>query len=512
MILIIDFGSQTAHLIGRRVRDFGVEVEIVHPEDAVPAINAHKPKGIILSGGPSSVYGKSALLVDKKVFEMGVPVLGICYGLQLMAHLLGGKVTPGKKKEYGPTKLTITTQNILFKGLPEAIDVWMSHFDEVLVPPRSAVITGSTPTVHVGSYADEVNKFYGVQFHPEVHHTPLGSTILSNFIFEICKEKSVKKQIDIDSLISDMRQVIGTGKAACALSGGIDSTVAAVLTYRAIGDNLTCYYVDTGLMRLGETEAVVSFIRAHFKLPIYVIDAQDEFLKNLKGVSDPEKKRKIIGESFIRVFEKEALRRAQGKPKEVPKFLVQGTIYPDVIESKGTKHADMIKTHHNVGGIPTKHGFKIVEPLRMFYKDEVREIARTLGFPKEAITRHVFPGPGLAVRIIGEVTKEKLEILKKADAIVVDEIKKAGLYDQIWMAFAVLTGVKSTGVTGDERKYGETVALRIIESKDTMTADWVRLPYEVLASISNRIVTEVYEVVRVVYDITTKPPATMEWE
>lgn len=508
MILIIDFGSQTTHLIGRRIKELGVHVEITTPMDALSGLKRHKPRGIILSGGPASTYGANALLVDKKIFEAGIPVLGICYGLEVMGQMLGGKVAPGKKKEYGSTEFTLLSPNSLFanwKKNKTTFIVWMSHFDQVVKPPTNCQIVGSTSDVPIAAFADEVRKFYGIMFHPEVHHTQYGKQILSNYVLGICKEISGKQKIDIDNLVSDIKKVIGKNSAVCALSGGIDSAVAAVLTHKAIGDKLTCFYVDTGLMRLGETDQVVETFKRHFNLNLKVIYAENIFLKALKGATDPEEKRKIIGEMFIRVFEKEA-------EKSGTKYLVQGTIYPDVIESKGTQHAHNIKTHHNVGGIPQKHGFKIVEPLRAFYKDEVREIAGDLGFPSEIIHRHVFPGPGLAVRIIGEVTSEKLDILRRADTIVVEELKKAGLYDEIWMGFAVFTGVKSTGVTGDERKYGETIAIRIIESKDTMTADWVRLPYGLLAKISSRIVTEVFEVVRVVYDITTKPPATMEWE
>lgn len=505
MILIVDFGSQTCHLISRRIREMGVEAEIVVPGKALAKIKEKKPKGIILSGGPSSVYGKEALLIDKEVFNFNIPVLGICYGLQVMAQMLGGQVSPGKKKEYGPTKLTIAVPGTLFQGLPSVTDVWMSHFDQVTAPPVSSRVIASTPTIKVAAFADEVHHRYGVQFHPEVHHTPEGTKILSRFIFDICQEIPEEAPIKIETLIDDLKITIGEKNAVAALSGGIDSAVAAVLTNKAIGKNLQCLYVDTGMMRLHETEQIRSFFKNNFNLPLKIISAEKEFLTALKGITDPEEKRKVIGETFIRIFEREAVKTGAD-------VLVQGTIYPDVIESKGSLHADKIKTHHNVGGIPSNNKFIIVEPLRKFYKDEVRKIAGELGFPDEIIHRHVFPGPGLAVRVIGEVTKEKLDILRKADAIVVEEIRKAGLYDSVWMAFAVFAGIKTTGVTGDERKYGETIAVRVIESKDTMTADWVRVPYDVLAKISNRIVTEVFEVVRVVYDITTKPPATMEWE
>jgi len=505
MILIVDFGSQTCHLIGRRIREMGIPVEIVLPDKALESVKKFRPKGIILSGGPASVYGKGAVLVDKELFAVGIPVLGICYGLQIAAYLLGGDVKPGKKKEYGPTEFELFTKHPLFEGVPTHSIVWMSHFDEVGKPPKGGIVIGSTPTVRVTAFVDDARKLYGVQFHPEVHHTQYGSTILTNFVTKICMEATSQHTYDVDGIVKRIRDRVGNRNAVCALSGGIDSAVAAVLTHRAIGDQLICLYVDTGMMRKGETEQIEEMFRKNFKLNLRTIHAEDEFLKALKGIIEPEKKRKVIGEMFIRVFEREAL-------KTKAAVLVQGTIYPDVIESKGTKHADTIKTHHNVGGIPSHHSFEIIEPLREFYKDEVRTIAKELGFPHAIVRRHVFPGPGLAVRLIGEVTKEKLDILRKADAIVVEEIKKAGLYDEIWMAFAVFTGIKTTGVAGDERKYGETIAIRVIESKDTMTADWVRLPYEVLAKISNRIVTEVYEVVRVVYDITTKPPATMEWE
>jgi GMP synthase (glutamine-hydrolysing) len=422
--------------------------------------------------------------------------------------MLGGKVAPGKKKEYGPTDFSLKKECTLFsnwKKNKKDFKVWMSHFDQVVEPPKGSVVVGSTPAVPVAAFADEVKKIYGIMFHPEVHHTQYGQDVLNNFVIKICGENPLLGTEKIEEIKEYLKKEIGDDKAVCALSGGIDSSVAAYLTHQVIGKNLTCFYVDTGMMRIGETEEVINTFKNKLKLPLVVIDGKKEFLKNLKGIIDPEKKRTVIGETFIRIFEREA-------KKIGAKILIQGTIYPDVIESQGTKHSHKIKTHHNVGGIPKKHGFKLVEPLRMLYKDEVRKIASESKFPPEMVNRHVFPGPGLAVRLIGEVTEKKLDILKRADKIVIEEIKKAGLYDKIWMAFAVYTGIKTTGVTGDERKYGELIAVRAIESKDTMTSDWVRLPYDVLAKISERIVTEVFEVVRVVYDITTKPPATMEWE
>ena len=508
MITIIDFGSQTTHLIGRRIRDLGVGIEIVLPQYALAAIKKSRPKGIVLSGGPASVYGQKALLIDKKVFELGIPALGICYGLEVIGQVLGGQVASGKRKEYGRTNFTLKNDCLLFSGWKNKhrrFAVWMSHFDQVMSLPKGMVNIGSTETVKHAAFADETKKIYAVMFHPEVYHTRYGQDILRNFLFKICQENQKIDREKIAEIKAYLQGNIGTKKAVCALSGGIDSTLAAYLTYEVIGKNLTCFYVDTGLMRRGETEEVRNNLKNKLKLPLSVIDAKGDFLRALKGVVDPEEKRKKIGETFIRVFEREA-------KKIKAEILIQGTIYPDVIESQGTKHSHKIKTHHNVGGLPEKHGFKIVEPLRSFYKDEVRQIAKQLKFPEEIIHRHVFPGPGLAVRIIGEVTEKKLEVLKKADAIVVEEIKKAGLYEKTWMAFAIFTGIKTTGVVGDERKYGETIAVRALESKDTMTADWSRLPYEVLQRISERITTEVFEVVRVVYDITTKPPGTMEWE
>ncbi|MBM3284197.1 glutamine-hydrolyzing GMP synthase, partial [Candidatus Gottesmanbacteria bacterium] len=446
MILIFDFGSQTTHLIARRIRELSVKAEIVDPKQALGKINKSKPKGIILSGGPAFVYRKNAPSIDKIIFSLDIPILGICYGLHLIAYLLEGKVVSGKK-EFGPAQLTILSTNHIFSRLPKKIPVWMSHGDEVTVIPSGFKLLASTPRVKYAAVADCKRKIYGIQFHPEVHHTPLGGKILKNFAFDICQETPSAQKIAFNAIIASLKTTIGKQKVVCALSGGIDSAVAAVLTSKAAGDNLTCFYVDTGLMREGETAEVVNTFREYFKLNLKVIQAEAIFLKNLKGITNPERKREIIGETFIRVFEKEVFHRFV--PEERAKFLVQGTIYPDVIESQGTKLADKIKTHHNVAGIPAKHSFTIIEPLRQFYKDEVREIAAQLDFPKQLINRHVFPGPGLAVRIVGEVTNKKLNILKRADAIVTDEIKKAKLYHQVWMAFAVLVGVKTTGVTGD---------------------------------------------------------------
>src|SRR4030042_3770974 len=485
MILVIDFGSQTTHLIARRINELGVKTEIVNPHEALSKIKSSLPKGIILSGGPSSVYGEQALLIDKELFKNNIPILGICYGLQLMSYLMGGKVVPGKKKEYGSTVFTICGQSILFENLPNTFNVWMSHFDQVIKPPSYAQVTGHTAAVDIAAFEDKERKRFGIQFHPEVQHTQYGQKILRNFVIGVCQEKTFQTKNNIEEIVNHIKDTIGMEKAVCALSEGIDSSVAAVLTHKAIGNNLTCYYVDTGFMRQNETEEVISTYQKNFHLNLKIIHAQGVFLKNLKGIIDPEKKRIIIGRIFIEIFEKAA-------KKEKIRYLIQGTIYPDVIESKGTKHAAKIKTNHNVGGIPSRHKFNIIEPLKLFYKDEVREIAGRLGFPRSLITRHAFPGPGLAVRIIGEGTKQKLNILRKADVIVTEEIKKAGLYNEVWMAFAILTGIKTTGVTGDERKYGETIAIRAVESKDAMTADFVRIPYDLLARISERITTEVF--------------------
>src|SRR3990167_4118687 len=504
MIIIVDFGSQTTHLISRRIRELGVEVEILNPEEAL--IKARNADGIIFSGGPASVYAKDAPTVDKKIFNLGIPILGICYGQQLMCQLLGGEVKPGFKKEYGPAIVRVQGTGYrvqLLENIPKQFNVWMSHGDEVVKIPQGFKTYGITKTIPHAVIADEKRKIYGIQFHPEVVHTEYGMKFLENFL-KICGMTPKKSQIDkkfVDSLIKDIADSLGNEKAICALSCGVDSSVAALLVHKAVGKSLISIYVDSGLMRQGETDTLREVFGKYYKMDIQIIDAKKEFLKALKGITDPEQKRKVIGKIFIEVFEKEA--------KEIKaKFLVQGTIYPDVIESAGTKHAQNIKSHHNVGGLPENMNLFLIEPLRNFYKDEVRIIGEILGLPKSITQRQPFPGPGLAVRIIGEVTAEKLKILRKADAIVQEGLKDI----KLWQAFAVFTGIKTTGVRGDQRAYGETIAIRAIEAKDAMSANFAHLPYEVLEKISVRIVTEVPEVNRVVYDITTKPPATMEWE
>ncbi len=507
MIILIDFGSQTTHLIGRRIRELGVGCEIITPEESLQKIKKIKPKGIILSGGPADVFDENAPIVDTEIFELGIPVLGICYGHQLVGYLLKGEVKTGVKKEFGPATLFISKYSKLLEGLPETSAAWMNHGNEVTRLPIGFIENAKTSTKPFAAISNENKKLYAIQFHPEVVHTQFGMQILENFL-KICGLKVKKSEINkefIENMISDIKDSIKDMKAICALSGGVDSSVAALLVHSAIGKNLTSIYIDSGLMREGETDVLREVFAKHFKMNVLIIDAKREFLKALKGIVDPEEKRKAIGKTFIEFFEKEA-------KKLNADVLVQGTIYPDVIESKGSKHAQKIKSHHNVGGLPENMKLILVEPLRQFYKDEVRKIGRIINLPGSITNRQPFPGPGLAVRVIGEVTEEKLEILKKADKIVREEIEKSGWNKKLWQFFAIFAGIKTTGVKGDARFYGETIAIRAIEAKDAMSANFAKLPYEILGKISVRIVTEVKEVNRVVYDITNKPPSTMEWE
>ncbi|MBI5475799.1 MAG: glutamine-hydrolyzing GMP synthase [Ignavibacteriales bacterium] len=508
-ILILDFGSQYTQLIARRVRELGVYSELVPFDISIEKIKAINPKGIILSGGPSSVYEKDSPQPDRQIFELNIPVLGICYGLQIIAHHLGGKVDTQLRKEYGAAELIVNDSSDLFNGIENGkTKVWMSHGDALTKIPDSFEIIARSENAPICSIRNVQKKIYGVQFHPEVVHTTEGTKIISNFLYKICGcGGGWNAGYFIDHKINEIKEIVGDQNVICALSGGVDSSVLAVLLHKAIGDQLFCIHVNNGLMRKNESEKVVELYRNKFHLNLDYVNASDLFLKKLYGISDPERKRKIIGETFIEVFEKEA--------KKIGKvgFLAQGTLYPDVIESvsfKGPSH--IIKTHHNVGGLPEKMNLKLIEPFRELFKDEVRETGKMLGIPEEFIERHPFPGPGLAVRIIGELTEDKLNLLREAEDIFIDEIRKNGLYKNIWQAFAVLLPVQSVGVMGDQRTYENVIALRAVTSIDGMTADWAVIPHEILAGISNRIVNEVRGINRVVYDISSKPPSTIEWE
>lgn len=525
MIIIVDFGSQSTHLISRRLREISIQSKLVEPETFFEQTKGEQIDGIILSGGPQSVYDPSCPTIDKKVFDLNIPVLGICYGLQYMAHNMGGKVEPGTHKEMGPATLTVLKQSPLFKlsggentegGRQENTDqdyisadskVWMSHGDQVTGLPDGFEHIGKTETTDYAAFANDNKKMYGVQFHPELVHTQFGMQILRNFV-SICglepKDQPINREL-VDELIADIKDSVGNATVISAMSGGVDSSIATLLVHEAIGDNLTAIYIDSGLMRQGETEMLETVFKEHYKMNIKTVHAKEEFLHNLKNVIDPEQKRKVIGKTFIDVLEREA----KGLGAE---FLVQGTIWPDVIESAGSKHSTVIKSHHNVGGLPENMNLTLVEPIRNYYKDEVRAIGTILGLPDEITQRKPFPGPGLAVRIVGEVTDYKLEILRKADAIVQEEIAKYPEQDKLWQVFAIFTGVKSTGVGGDYRSYGECIAIRAVESIDAMSAHWSHLPYEILGKMSSRIANEIQEVNRVVYDITDKPPGTIEWE
>ena len=505
-VLVVNFGSQYVQLIARRIRELGVYSEIVHWDEVLEAVEEKDPFGLVFSGGPASVYQEGAPLPDKAVYKKGVPILGICYGLQVIAHQLGGKVERAERHEYGRAKLRILRRDPLFEGLPEEFDVWMSHADKVVDLPEGFETVASSENSTHAVIRNREGTVYGIQFHPEVAHTSYGREILANFIFRICRaDRNWEMGSFVDEKIAEIRETVGNSKVIAAVSGGVDSTVASLLVHRAVGDQIRCFFIDHGLLRLGEREEVENNLRS-LGLPLKVVDASREFLERLKGVEDPEEKRRIIGNTFVEVFEREA-RKIEGT-----EFLLQGTLYPDVVESAGIKGAAKIKTHHNVGGLPERMNLKVLEPLRDLFKDEVREIGKILGVPKEILTRHPFPGPGLAIRILGEVTKEDLDILRRADHIFIQELKRWGIYEKIWQAFAVLLPIRTVGVMGDVRTYEKVVALRAVESTDGMTADWFRFPPEFLDHVMRRIINEVEGVNRVVYDISSKPPSTIEWE
>ena len=513
-VIVLDYGGQYSQLIARRVRDCGVFSELLPSHTPLEQIERRKPRGIILSGGPASVYAEGAPRLERGLLELGVPVMGICYGMQLLVHELGGKVQEAEVGEFGRSDLTVIEPGTLLKGMPKEQTCWMSHRDTVIEPPPGFTALASSSVSPVAAVEDAQRGIYGIQFHPEVVHTPYGQEILTRFLTEVCGcERTWSAKGIVEDQIERIRRQVGDGQVICGLSGGVDSSVAALLVHRAVGDQLTCVFVDHGLMRKDEGEQVVSAFRDTFKVPLVAVDAEKRFLDKLKGVSEPEAKRKAIGAEFIRVFEEEAAKLAGGGDGEGARYLVQGTLYSDVIESGGGTGAATIKSHHNVGGLPDDLKFELVEPLRALFKDEVRAVGAELGLPERLVWRQPFPGPGLAIRIVGgEATKERLDVLREADSILQEEIRKAGLYRELWQSFCVLPDVRTVGVQGDERTYGYVVVVRAVTSDDAMTADWARLPYDLLETIASRMINQLREVNRVVLDITSKPPGTIEWE
>ena len=507
-VLVIDFGGQYSQLIARRVRECGVFSELLPADVSAEEVARRAPKGLILSGGPASVYAEGAPALDHALLELGIPVLGICYGMQLLAHALGGLVERAEVGEFGRSELTVREPGRLLQGLPREQACWMSHRDTVRRAPAGFTELASSTASPVAAFEDPARGIYAIQFHPEVAHTPFGQQILTTFLEEICAaDRGWTPASIVDEQIERIRAQVGDGRAICGLSGGVDSSVAALLVHRAIGDRLTCVFVDHGLMRKGEGEQVVAAFRDTFKVPLVAVHAERRFLERLAGVTDPEAKRKVIGTEFIRVFEEEAERLSGAR------FLVQGTLYSDVIESGGRRGSATIKSHHNVGGLPDDLRFELVEPLRMLFKDEVRAVGAQLGLPERLVWRQPFPGPGLAIRIVGgEATKARLDLLRDADHVLQDEIRRAGLYRELWQSFCVLPDIRTVGVQGDERTYGNVIVIRAVTSDDAMTADWARLPYDLLEQIASRMMGELSEVNRVVLDITSKPPGTIEWE
>jgi GMP synthase (glutamine-hydrolysing) len=507
-VVVLDYGGQYSQLIARRVRECGVFSELLPHHVGAEEVARRRPKGVILSGGPASVYEQGAPVLERELLELGVPVLGICYGMQLLARELGGQVEGAEVGEFGRSKLTVSEQGRLLAGTPAEQTCWMSHRDTVFAPPPGFTALASSTASPVAAFESTGRGVYGIQFHPEVVHTPYGQQVLTNFLEDVCGcERTWSASSVIEEQINRIRAQVGDGRAICGLSGGVDSSVAALLVHRAIGDRLTCVFVDHGLMRKNEGAQVIAAFRDHFRVPLIAVDAEERFLARLSGVTDPEEKRKRIGAEFIRVFEEEA-----AKLDDVS-FLVQGTLYSDVIESGGGTGAATIKSHHNVGGLPDDLEFELVEPLRALFKDEVRAVGAELGLPERLVWRQPFPGPGLAIRIVGgEATRERLEILREADAILQEEIRKAGLYRELWQSFCVLPDVRTVGVQGDSRTYGNVIVIRAVTSDDAMTADWARLPYDLLETIASRMTGEIRPVGRVVLDITSKPPGTIEWE